>query len=67
MIRLRAAALLPCMVVHATLNTLTFLAAPLVEDPMDPLPDPRPWLGAALLLGGLAVTALLFRWLRREH
>jgi membrane protease YdiL (CAAX protease family) len=66
MIRLRTAGLLPCMLVHATLNTLTFLVAPLVEDPMDPLPDPRPWLGAALLLGGLAVTVLLFRWLRRE-
>ena len=66
-VRLRAAALLPCMVVHATLNTITFLAAPLVDDPIDPLPDPRPWLGAALLLGGLAVTVLLFRWLRREH
>jgi membrane protease YdiL (CAAX protease family) len=66
-VRLRAGALLPCMLVHATLNTITFLAAPLVDDPMDPLPDPRPWLGAALLLGGLAVTVLLFRWLRREH
>ncbi len=66
-IRLRAAALLPCMLVHATLNTITFLAAPLVDDPMDPLPDPRPWLGAALLLGGLAVTVLLFRWLGRER
>lgn len=66
-IRLRAAALLPCMIVHATLNTLTFLAAPLVDDPMEPLPDPRPWLGAALLLGGLAVTVVLFRRLRRER
>lgn len=65
-VRLRAAALLPCMLVHATLNTLTFLAAPLVDDPMGPLPDPRPWLGAALFLGGVAVTAVLFRWLRRE-
>jgi membrane protease YdiL (CAAX protease family) len=66
-VRLRAAALVPCMLVHATLNTLTFLAAPLVDDPMEPLPDPRPWIGLALFLGGVAVTALLFRWLRREH
>lgn len=65
-IRLRAAALLPCMLVHATLNTLTFLVAPLVDDPMEPLQDPRPWLGAALFLGGLAVTVVLFRWLRRD-
>jgi membrane protease YdiL (CAAX protease family) len=67
LIRLRAAALLPCMLVHATVNTLTFLVAPLVDDPMEPLQDPRPWLGAALLLGGLAVTIALFRVLRRER
>ena len=40
---------------------------PLVDDPTGPLPDPRPWLGAALFLGGLAATVVLFRWLRREH
>ena len=65
-IRLRAAALLPCMLVHATLNTLTFLVAPLVDDPTEPLQDPRPWLGAALFLGGLAVTLALIRKLRHE-
>src|SRR2546423_188556 len=52
-VRLRAGALLPCILVHATLNTLTFLAAPLVDDPSEPLPDPRPLLGAALLTAGL--------------
>lgn len=64
-VRLRAGALLPCILVHGTLNTLTFLAAPFVDDPSEPLPDPRPLLGAALLAAGLAVTALLFRGLRR--
>jgi membrane protease YdiL (CAAX protease family) len=66
-VRLRAAALLPCILVHATLNTLTFLAAPLVDDPSEPLPDPRPLLGAALLALGMAVTALLLRRLPRER
>jgi membrane protease YdiL (CAAX protease family) len=65
-VRLRAGALLPCILVHATLNTLTFLAAPLVDDPSEPLPDPRPLLGAALLTAGLAATALLLRRLSRD-
>lgn len=64
-VRLRAGALLPCILVHGTLNTLTFLAAPFVDDPSEPLPDPRPLFGAALLAAGLAVTALLLRRLRR--
>jgi membrane protease YdiL (CAAX protease family) len=63
-VRLRAEALGPCMLVHGTLNTLTFLAAPLVDDPSGPNPDPRPALGAALLLGGLLVTLFLLRILR---
>ncbi len=66
-VRLRAGALLPCILVHATLNTLTFLAAPLLDDPSEPLPDPRPLLGAALLALGMAVTALLLRRLPRER
>lgn len=63
-IRVRTGALLPCMLVHGTLNTVTFLLAPFVDDPSGPLPDPRPALGAALLLGGLLVSAVLFRPLR---
>jgi len=66
-VRLRAGALLPCILVHATLNTLTFLAAPLVDDPSEPLPDPRPLLGAALLTAGLAATALLLRRLPKNR
>ncbi len=66
-VRLRSGALLPCILVHGTLNTLTFLAAPLVDDPSEPLPDPRPLLGAALLALGMAVTALLLRRLPRER
>lgn len=64
-VRLRAGALLPCILVHATLNTLTFLLAPLVDEPGESLPDPRPLLGAALLAGGVAVTVLLLRRLRK--
>jgi membrane protease YdiL (CAAX protease family) len=60
-LRLRACALLPGMVAHASLNTLTFLAAPLLDDPFQPLPDPRPLLGAALFAVGGALTFLLMR------
>ena len=66
-VRLRAGALLPCILVHGTLNTLTFLVAPLVDDPSEPLPDPRPLLGAALVAVGVATTALLLRRLPRDR
>jgi membrane protease YdiL (CAAX protease family) len=63
-IRLRSGLLGPSMLSHATLNALTFTAAPFLDDPTQPLPDPRPGLGWALFLGGLAVTLLLLRRLR---
>jgi len=66
-VRLRGGALLPCILVHATLNTLTFLLAPLVDDPGESLPDPRPLLGAAMLAAGAAMTALLLRRLSRDR
>ncbi len=63
-IRLRSGLLLPSMLTHGLLNTLTFVAAPFLDDPAQPLPDPRPLLGAALFTGGLVVTFLLLRRLR---
>jgi membrane protease YdiL (CAAX protease family) len=63
-IRLRTDLLGPSMVTHTTLNALTFAAAPFLDDPAQPLPDPRPGLGLSLFLGGLAVTLLLLRRLR---
>lgn len=56
-LRLLAAGLLPCVIAHATLNALTFAAAPFADDPARGLPDPRPLLGIALLALGLALTA----------
>jgi len=64
LVRLQAGTLVPCMLAHGTLNTLTFLAAPLVDDPTGPLPEPEPLLGAALFAGGLAVTVALLRRFR---
>lgn len=63
-IRLRTGILVPSMIAHGLLNTLTFVVAPFLDDPSQPLPDPRPLLGAALLIGGLVVTFLLLRRLR---
>lgn len=62
MLRVRTGLLLPSMLAHATLNTLTFAAAPFLDDPSQGLPDPRPLLGAGLLAGGAAATALLWRF-----
>ena len=64
LVRLRTASLWPSVVVHATLNTLTFLVAPLVDDPTQPY-TPQPFLGTACLLVGVALSWPLVRALRR--
>jgi membrane protease YdiL (CAAX protease family) len=64
-IRVRTEVLGPSMLAHGLLNTLTFVAAPFLDDPTEPLPDPRPLLGLALFVGGFVATALLMRRLRR--
>jgi membrane protease YdiL (CAAX protease family) len=60
-LRLRTGSLLPCLITHATLNALTFAAAPFLDDPEQALPDPRPLLGGALLLTGCLLAAHLVR------
>lgn len=59
-IRLRTGALGPAIVAHATLNSITFFAAPFASPPDGALPDPRPLLGLGLFLGGLAASAVVF-------
>jgi len=66
-VRLRAGSLTPPILIHATLNTLTFLAVPYLDDPTVPMPAPRPWLGAALLLAGALVGTLVLRPLRARR
>lgn len=61
-LRLRTGTLVAPMLAHATVNTLTFLVAPLVDDPSQAVPQPNLALGLALLLtGALGSTALLRR------
>ncbi|HVQ29337.1 MAG TPA: CPBP family intramembrane glutamic endopeptidase [Vicinamibacteria bacterium] len=60
-LRLHKGSLLPSMLAHASLNALTFAAAPFLDDPTQPLPDPRPLLGLALLVAGSWGTYLLWR------
>jgi membrane protease YdiL (CAAX protease family) len=64
-LRLRTASLSSSMIAHGTLNTLTFVAAPFLDDPEQPMPDPRPLLGAALFAVGAGFTFVLFRFLPR--
>jgi membrane protease YdiL (CAAX protease family) len=66
-LRLRSGSLLPSMVAHASLNALTFAAAPFLDDPTGPLPDPRPLLGVILLTAGLVTSALAWRALPKKH
>src|SRR5262249_7561890 len=64
-LRLRTASLSSSMIAHGTLNTLTFVAAPFLDDPEQPMPDPRPLLGLALFAVGAGFTLVLFRFLPR--
>jgi membrane protease YdiL (CAAX protease family) len=59
-VRMRAGSLWPSVIAHATLNTLTFVIAPLVDDPTQAY-VPNPGLGAACLLAGSAVAWPLLR------
>jgi membrane protease YdiL (CAAX protease family) len=65
-LRLRTGSLWPPIVAHATLNTLTFLVAPLVDDPSQTTYEPQPLLGLAFFFAGAAVALLLLRALRRS-
>ena len=60
-VRLRTQSLWPSLIAHASLNALTFAAAPFLDDPNQPLPDPQPLLGLALLAAGSWATMLLWR------
>ncbi|HXB54658.1 MAG TPA: type II CAAX endopeptidase family protein [Vicinamibacteria bacterium] len=58
-LRVRTGSLVPGILAHATLNALTFTAAPFLDDAAQAVPDPRPLLGAAVLLVGGALSVLL--------
>ena len=60
-LRVRTGSLWPAIVAHVTLNTLTFLVVPLVDDPAQTTYTPQPLLGVACLLAGAALALPLFR------
>ena len=60
-VRLRTGSLWPSLLAHASLNALTFAAAPFLDDPTQALPDPRPLLGLALLAVGSYATMVLWK------
>jgi membrane protease YdiL (CAAX protease family) len=65
-LRLSSGSLLPSMLAHAMLNTITFIAAPYTDDPAGGLPDPRPLLGAGLLFAGAAASFAAVRFVRKS-
>ena len=62
-LRLATGSLWPSVVAHLSLNTLTFLVAPYVDDPSQTY-TPSPVLGAACLAAGTAVAWPLLRAMR---
>ena len=54
LLRLGAGSLWPSVLAHLTLNTLTFVVAPYVDDPSKPY-EPSPALGALCLVSGTAI------------
>jgi membrane protease YdiL (CAAX protease family) len=60
-LRMRSDSLTPPVLAHASLNTITFLAAWVLDDPLQDMGEPRPVLGGLLLLAGLAASTLLLR------
>lgn len=63
-VRLRSGSLWPPIVAHVSLNTLTFLVAPLVDDPSQATYTPQPLLGTACLVIGAVLAFPLVRGLR---
>ena len=66
MLRVRSGSLVPPILAHALLNTTTFVAAMFFDDPAQDTLDPRPLLGAALLLAGAAASLLAVRAIGRH-
>lgn len=64
-LRLRTGSLVPAMLAHAVLNTITF-AAVFVTGPSGELPPADVAKGAALLVGGLAASGVLLRAFQRR-
>jgi membrane protease YdiL (CAAX protease family) len=60
-LRVRTGSLVPPVLAHALLNTTTFLAAWVLDDPAQELADPRPLLGTALLGAGVVASLLTLR------
>ena len=60
-LRVRTGSLLAPVLAHALVNTITFAAAPLTDDPSGGLPEARPLLGLALLVVGVGLTFVLVR------
>jgi hypothetical protein len=65
-LRVRSGSLVPPVLAHGFLNTITFLAAWILDDPTQDMAAPHPLLGAALLSAGVAVSMLAVRAIGRR-
>jgi membrane protease YdiL (CAAX protease family) len=66
-LRVRSGTLVPPILAHALLNTITFVAAIFFDDPSQDMLDPRPLLGTALLLAGAGASAFALRSVGRRR
>jgi len=66
-VRVLSRSLWPSIVAHAALNTLTFLVAPLVDDPSQTTYTPQPLLGVVSLVAGAALALPFLKALRRPE
>ena len=64
-LRLATGSLVPSMLAHAVLNTITFLTVLLSGAAEQALDEPQALSGTLFLVGGAALSALVFRALRR--
>ncbi len=66
-LRITTGSLVPSILSHATLNTITFVAAPFADDPNQNMSPPNPLFGLALFFAGCAGFGLLFRLFRTRQ
>jgi membrane protease YdiL (CAAX protease family) len=60
-LRLRTGSLTPSILAHTVINTMTFVIAPLADDPSEALPQSHIGLGLLMLVGGTVALWILLR------
>ncbi len=66
-LRLRTSSLTSSILAHTTINTMTFVLAPLTNDPSESLPQGNVGIGLLMLVGGALALWILLRKRRRRR